>query len=359
MKAIVIDDFERRGGGQVYGLALADSLENIRYSTFFLTNTEELGDKKERIAFKIKYEFVEGESKIMNLFKIFNLKKQLSKIDLRGFDLSINNHPNVFVMKSDFNILHGFSFLDPWVDEDGNVIKIVPPILLKSIGLYDIYDGALFLPNSRYTLLISSKLFRFLDIDAVMGDVLYPPIIYSEPNVNEKKNQVLLMGRINPDKVIENAVEIANEEGFKLVIAGYLNRGDESYYLKLKRKARMNVDIRPNITNGQKETLMEESSTILSLNRKENFGISIAEAMNKGCVPVVPRSGGPWLDILEEGKYGLGFSKKEEIGELIGKSFLYDSTDRYSIAKSVERFSIPSFEKRLKQIADDVISSHR
>lgn len=359
MKAIVIDDFRRQGGGQVYGLALADALENIGYDTYFLTNTDEPGGRRRKIAFNVNYEFVENESKLMDLFKIINLKKQLSKIDLKGFDLSVNNHPNLFIMKSDLNVLHGFSFLDQWIDEDGNIVKSIPPAVIRLVHLYSQYEGALFLPNSKYTYLISRKLFKYLDMEVTLGNILYPPVFYKEFPYAEKKDQVLLFGRINRDKRVEDAIEIANEGSFKLIIAGYLNRGDEPYILKLKKKAEKGIEIIPNVTNKQKEALMMESSTIMSLNRKENFGISIAEGMNLGCIPIVPKSGGPWLDILEEGRYGLGFSKKEEVGELVRRSFLYGSTDRYRIARSVERFSMSSFSSELKKIVDDVTSKHR
>jgi alpha-1,2-mannosyltransferase len=40
----------------------------------------------------------------------------------------------------------------------------------------------------------------------------------------------------------------------------------------------------------------------------EHFGISVVEAMVSGLVPVVHSSGGPWLDILEQGKGGFGYN---------------------------------------------------
>jgi len=51
----------------------------------------------------------------------------------------------------------------------------------------------------------------------------------------------------------------------------------------------------------------------------EHFGISIIEAMASGCIPIVHRSGGPWLDTLEErqGKNGFSYATVEEAAELI------------------------------------------
>ena len=276
MKALIIDDMKRLGGGRRSAFIFAGVLSEMGFDTYFLTNAGNVEGNK--VAFTVKYEFIESSPRIVDFIKIMSLKRQLFGLDISTFDFSLNHHPNIFIKRGSANVLHGFSFLDPWVDEDGEVISSMQPALLKLAGLYGLYDGALFLPNSRYTSIISGRLFKYIGLDAVLGDVLYPPILYSEPAIDEKKEQVLLMGRINPDKGIEEAVEIANEEGLRLVVAGYLNKGDEGYYLKLKGKAKANVEILPNITNVQKGFLMKESSTILSLNRKENFGISIAEA---------------------------------------------------------------------------------
>ena len=357
MKAIVIDDFERRGGGQVYGLALADALENIGYETYFLTNIDESMGRKERVAFRVKYEFVEGESKLMNLLKIINLKKQLSKVDLKGFDLSVNNHPNVFIKNGNVNILHGFSFLEPWLDEKGELVNGLPAKMLKFLNIYGTYNGSLLIPNSRYTKGISTKLIDKLGIHAMIGDVLYPPILHNFNSIGEKKGQVLMLGRINEGKAIDSAIEIANDNGFKLIIAGYLNRGDEIFLERMRKMAKRNVEIRTNINEDEKRELLDESSTILSLNRKENFGISVAEGMAHGCVPIVPKSGAPWIDVIEEGRYGLGFSDTDEIGVLINKSFSYGLEGRRSIATSINRFSVQMFREKLKKIVDGITSN--
>jgi glycosyltransferase involved in cell wall biosynthesis len=314
VKALVIDDFVRRGGGQVYGLALADALANIGYDVYLLTNTEAIENRK--VAFRVRYEFSEGDHGIINFLKVMNLKRQLSKIDLGNFSLVINNHPNIFITKGDVNILHGFSFLDPWINDHGDLIESLPPTFIRLAHLYDQYEGSLFIPNSNYTSLISKKLFRYLGIEANIGRVLCPPVHFDKYTKEEKKEQVLVLGRINKDKRLEEVIEVANAAGFRLEIAGYLNKGDESYLSTLKRKTAKNININPNVTEELKRRLIMESSTILNVNGKENFGISIAEGMSKGCVPIVRKSGAPWIDIIEEGKYGLGFRDYEEIPKL-------------------------------------------
>ena len=359
MKALIIDDFRRRGGGQSYGRVIAEVLAEMGYEVHILTNVDNIEWEAGKIAYTIKYEFNENSSKILDLLKIVDLKKQLREIDITKYELSINNHPNVFIMKGKINVLHGFSFLDPWINEKGEVLKYLPPKLIKKSKLYNEYNSAFFVPNSQYTKELANKLFPLLDLTAEIGEVLHPPIDVREWEINEKKDQVLVFGRIDPHKGIEDALRIANDGSYKVVIAGYVNRGEEYYLEKFRRKSGKNVEIRTNVTKSEKEELMNESSTVLSLNKKEHFGIAIAEAMNHGCVPVVPTSGGQWTDIVENGIYGIGYGKLEGLNEAISRSLKYTRDERKKIARSINRFSLPKFKEKLSDLAIQVISNRK
>lgn len=349
MKALVIDDLRRKGGGQTYALLLAKVLEQIGYETYFLTNVDPGSSQFQKVAYQVSYNFMENSSAISDLFKIIRLRRQLRNLDIEKFDITVNNHPNVFIKRGKINILHGFSFLDPWIDENGKLMNPLPQKFLRLLNLYGVYDQSFFSPNSSYTKEISTKLFPSLGLDAVIGEVMYPPIPYREPNLSEKKNQVLLLGRISPNKGIEEAVQTASQGSFKMIIAGYVNQGDEAFVGRLKKRVDQNVQIMINISEDEKDRLMRESSTILSLNKKEHFGMAIAEGMNFGCVPVVPRSGGQWVDIVEKGKYGIGYDSPNDLEDIILKSFNYDLDERKKIMRSIYRFSLQVFEKKLRE----------
>jgi glycosyltransferase involved in cell wall biosynthesis len=65
--------------------------------------------------------------------------------------------------------------------------------------------------------------------------------------------------------------------------------------------------------------LLSEAKVFLRTLYHEPFGISVVEAMAAGCVPVVPRNGGPWCDILDEkqGKYGYSYRTIDEAAHFI------------------------------------------
>ena len=52
----------------------------------------------------------------------------------------------------------------------------------------------------------------------------------------------------------------------------------------------------------------------LSTQPTEAFGIAVVEAMANRAVPVVPKEGGPWTDILDrtQGRYGFAYTNIKE-----------------------------------------------
>jgi len=355
LKALIIDDMRRRGGGQSYAKITASVLTEMGYDTYFLTNVDSVDGIAAGIVYKVEYEFRENSFRIIDFLKIVGLRRQLSEIDISGFNVSINNHPNVFIINGKINILHGFSFLDPWVDEKGELYSRLPPAIFRLINLYGIYNGSFFIPNSEYTRGISLRLFDELGLNVELGEVLNPPVPVKKVDVKEKKEQVLLLGRISRHKGIEGVAKIANENSISIVVAGYVNKGDENFVEKLRKEAGKNVKIMENVREEEKERLMAESSTVLSMNMKEHFGIAVAEAMNYGCIPVVPKSGGQWSDIVEFGKYGLGYDGQDELVAMLNKSFSYGKGERLRIAESVKRFSVQEFSRKIANLIEEII----
>ena len=70
--------------------------------------------------------------------------------------------------------------------------------------------------------------------------------------------------------------------------------------------------------------------------------------MAAGAVPVVPRSGAPWHDIIEYGKYGIGYSSSEELIKAV-KYLLNDGYDRYSrdVISRAYHFNVDKYTNRL------------
>ena len=56
--------------------------------------------------------------------------------------------------------------------------------------------------------------------------------------------------------------------------------------------------------------VLGRSAAFIHVRPYEPLGIVVAEAMAAGAVPIVHRSGGPWIDIVRMGRYGVGLSTR-------------------------------------------------
>ncbi|WP_298277023.1 glycosyltransferase family 4 protein [Ferroplasma sp.] len=356
MKVLLIDEFSRIGGGQILSKLLLDYFNKNYGQTYIAVDREHTYIEYENII-KTPYYFRENMKLPFLYYYVARTKKFLKQHIQNQFDLVFNNHPNMFLYKADINALHGFSFLDQIIDEYGNIKNKIIFNFIKKSGMYNIYNNANFLVNSNYTLQISRKLFPLLNIKPNLMRLIYIPVEYVE-NIDlsiKDKNLVISIGRIDMRKNYEVLLRIAEKlKNYRFIIAGALNRGDEEYYRNLIKNKPDNVEIKANINEYEKIELLKKASIYIHLNRRENYGISILEAMSYGSVPVVPESGGPWEDIIEYGKYGYGFNSVDEAVEQITN---IDFNIEKTIIDSMDRFSFKNFYHNMDNFVEEVQNS--
>jgi len=166
----------------------------------------------------------------------------------------------------------------------------------------------IFLFNSKFTYLVTKKLTEFSDtnLDISLGYnafILYPPVNvkkyldFTLKPFNDRKDQVVTISRIAPDKQLDLVVKIAQEvrEKVNFVIAGRLQ--SMKYFTKLKKMIKDNnlcdtIHIYPNISESDKVNLLLNSKIYLHTKIMEHFGITIVEAMSLGAIPIAHNSGG-------------------------------------------------------------------
>jgi len=124
MNINLICEISRRGGGQAYLRDLILSLQernNITLVTDPRFDPMNILPLVNRVA-TVNYTYVEGRSYLSEIAHVLKLRHDLNRVRLEK-GITINNHPNIFLRKGDLNILHGFSFLDFIIDEDGRIKK--------------------------------------------------------------------------------------------------------------------------------------------------------------------------------------------------------------------------------------------
>jgi len=261
--------------------------------------------------------------------------------------LSINNYGEVFPLVSDVSYIHS----RPLITVEGDPYGV--PVWGYTRKLYDwVYyelssnyqEGAL-LTNSRYNMELTRD---HLGREAQVVHPFIEPVLYrGEP----KTGNVLTVSRIAPGKSLTVIPEVARRaRGPRFIVAGKTQSNSDRVLSALRQQPR--VEVHTNPRRVELQDLMRRSSVYLSTQPDEAFGISVLEAMSAGCVPVVPRDGGPWVDIMERrnGEVGMSYRDPAEaadrIGEVLEDETLRDALRAGAVGRSL-CFTVDRFEGSL------------
>jgi len=214
--------------------------------------------------------------------------------------------------------------------------------------------------NSRYI----ARIVR--EIWGSEPEVLHPPVdveLFSKcagKSFEERENKVVMLGRISQEKKIEWAIEAVARTSTKprLVVIGGLTKAHIPYKQRLEKLARdLGVDLRLYIDAPRELALQEVATAKVFVHTcvGEHFGIAVVEAMAAGLPVIVHKSGGPWLDIVEEGKYGLGFETVDDLAEKIDKLMTDEKTWRYyseAGRRRAQEFGLDRYREKLRVLIE-------
>jgi len=213
------------------------------------------------------------------------------------------------------------------------------------------YDEKLLLANSRFT---SKAIKESLGANA---KVLYPPIstLFFQDDFmqEERENLVVTIGRINKDKKLEAIPHIANvlcKENIKFIIIGFSHNEDTLRTINtiIKRLDLIEkVTVLTDISREEVKNILKRTKVYLHPPVLEHFGISIAEAMAMGCLPVVYNEGGVKEFVPEELRYENLREAAEKVKKAISQWSPKKGRKMNVIAK---RFAEPNFRKNFIKI---------
>ena len=204
--------------------------------------------------------------------------------------------------------------------------------------------------------------------------VIYPPvkICGTEPRSGQtqQRNLVVTVSRLRPGKnlgIIPQIAKIVQEVDF--TIAGTTDKSsDETVSRLLQSIKALRVGNRVKLLVNQPHDkileILSSAKVFLQTQKTEAFGIAIVEAMSWGCVPVVPRAGGPWHDILSgtQGKYGYAYENLEGAATTIG-SIIANEELRKQVSvrakKHAQDFQDLQFDHQMQKIIEALIDRKR
>jgi glycosyltransferase involved in cell wall biosynthesis len=401
---IIHDDLNACGGSERLAATTIETLAEIGFYVDLATFTMPDMAKIQRL-FGIDLGSIR---KILftSLYSILNMKGELFDVNTDGYDIVMNTHGDLlpFYEKHSENdnvpaingkkslITYCHYPLLPYQVRNGTYRTFlekytgfisrssVDELFTNAYLLYNLMmNNNTILTNSAFSAKAINQLYHNTPI------VLSPPVdidkfrkarVHYRSLYDKKQNIVLVVSRFSADKEIENAISLANLlkdkclrgkiQETKMIIVGNFSELDYKYVQFLEK---MILDYE--LQNYVKLVFGASFDRLLDLMKKsklyfhplagEPFGISIAEAMASGLIPVVPTIGGSTEFVPSEYQYHSIQEAADIISNVLNKingdKYLYTVERNLEISNRVSKFSIQSYKTNLKNIIDDVVKS--
>ncbi|CAM4793867.1 unnamed protein product [Rotaria magnacalcarata] len=213
--------------------------------------------------------------------------------------------------------------------------------------------------------------------------LVYPPCDIKQSlempfiDIDEKQTikTIVSVGEFRPEKNHQLQIQVFHQllqkkpeyhEQLKLILIGSIRHYEDREYIEQLKLLIDNLNISNQVLfkldmNFQElKNQLNQAVIGLSTMRNEHFGIDIVEMMAAGAIVVAYKSGGPQMDIIEEGKTGFFASDIDSYATMMETILCMKSVERRQIQEqarqSVERFSTLNFERLfLEPMASKVI----
>jgi len=130
------------------------------------------------------------------------------------------------------------------------------------------------------------------------------------PSYEERDIDVIYVGRVDPLKLGRPPV-LERFKDLRTLVVGANNEASFPDYLPRLEWVK-NATIQQLANHLSHAKVYVHWKGLLDRSGVDHFGITVAEAMASGTPVVVPKGGGPWLDISEQGKYCIGINSVDE-----------------------------------------------
>lgn len=357
------------GGGERVCLAVIEALKEMDFTVTLVTAEPTDWKRIKKIIGKtIRPDF---EAPVLpfkvKAFGIYMRLMTLLKLLGKRYDLTVNTHGDVLPLESDIIYMHYPTFA--LIRETPVNIKYSKSLFWRVYFLPYEKIQSLLVKKLKWKVLLTNSEFskeairRYIGVEA---KVLYPPAEIDEflkvSDKTKRKDSVVICGRYTPEKNYELVLNIASKlpDVDFTIIGAYSGKISASYYSKLvriKEKLRLkNIKLLKNVLRSTQVDIYSRSKVFMHTMVNEHFGIAVVEGMAAGLVPVVHRSGGPWYDIINRGKYGFGFNDADEAIKAIERAIENYEYLREEAVKRALLFRKDEFIKEFIEIVDKLVS---
>jgi len=211
--------------------------------------------------------------------------------------------------------------------------------------------------------------------------LVYPPCdvkqFLSMPLVNDDENlikTIVSVGQFRPEKDHELQIRSFHEllqripehrQKLRLIIIGSVRHEEDKQRVEQLRTLVENlnlndeVEFKLNINFTELKNHLNKATIGLHTMWNEHFGIGIVEMMAAGAIVLAHKSGGPKMDIIDEGQTGFLASDIDSYATTMRQILEMKSDERQQIRErareSVDRFSTKNFEERFMEPFDKIL----
>ena len=216
--------------------------------------------------------------------------------------------------------------------------------------------------------------------------ILFPPVDTESfrSGGDKKEKAILSVGRFFPEHHNKKQYELAATfikmaekypqamKGYKLYLAGGVSgiAGHREYVERIRKLSEgYPIEVLSNVSFKELAELFKKSSIFWHASglgedenahpeKFEHFGITTAEAMSAGCIPVVINKGGQ-KEIIKDGVDGFFFSDLQELSKQTLKIIRGEEDSgkiRENAVRNCQKFSNSSFEKKLLLIIKEIMN---
>ncbi len=292
------------------------------------------------------------------------------------YDLLINSNNSLFFLPKKKNVISYIYFPHELRMEDNAISVHRPETLLprwsrtyiKRAILRRIYSLNKPLPHHNVvgiSTFTCDSILQVYNLPHVLP-VIYPPIDcgrFVRSNNQERDLSIVTIGRYGPDKRQFEQILLAETlPNVKFHIVGFVN--DIDYYKKCKlyqeERQISNVHFHPDAPFEKMVELLQNSKYFLHTLIKEPFGITTAQAISAGCLPIVHNSGGQREVVPRE---QLRFNQFEEIPVILERLEGMDRAEIQSLVDHLQKhvfshFEASTFRASFRKILDDHLSNY-
>nr|WP_294507284.1 glycosyltransferase family 4 protein [uncultured Rhodopila sp.] len=152
-----------------------------------------------------------------------------------------------------------------------------------------------------------------------------------------KQEYAAFLGRVSPEKGLDQAIQIAGKAGLKLKVAAKVDNADKEYYdtiIKPLIKGNSNVEFIGEINDAQKPAFLSAAhALVFPIRWPEPFGLVMIEAMACG-TPVIAFNHGSVPEVIDNGVTGFIVNDIDEAVKALGK---VDTLDRAKVRATFDR----------------------